>query len=199
MQPPADKSLSSFNGGWKGVLRHRSALLCLLLVAAALVTVGSFLLRQYLVRHHLVLIRATGYLTVLLIAYTTNVSVFPLPGILSVCAAAALLDPFPVGLLTAIGTTAGESTLYLLGFTGRGLAGRGGKIYEIIHSWMIRYGAWVLFILAVIPNPVADIAGAIAGALRFPAWRFLLIVFVGKAIKFFVFSYACHYGFQFVK
>ena len=48
---------------------------------------------------------------------------------------------------------------------------------------MQRPGTWTIFALSVIPNPLFDIAGFMAGAVRMPLWRFLITVFIGKAIK----------------
>ena len=44
------------------------------------------------------------------------------------------------------------------------------------------------------PNPLFDVAGIAAGALRYPLWQFLLVVGSGKMVKFFVFAYACSFS-----
>jgi membrane protein YqaA with SNARE-associated domain len=41
----------------------------------------------------------------------------------------------------------------------------------------------VIFVLAVIPNPVFDVAGIAAGALRMPVLRYLGAAAAGKVIK----------------
>ena len=55
--------------------------------------------------------------------------------------------------------------------------------YRVLDRWMHRHGTVTVFGLSVIPNPVFDIAGFMAGAVRMPIWRFAGTVFVGKAIK----------------
>jgi uncharacterized membrane protein YdjX (TVP38/TMEM64 family) len=52
--------------------------------------------------------------------------------------------------------------------------------YERLERWMRRRGSLVIFLLSFVPNPFFDVAGAIAGALRFPVWKFLLVCFLGK-------------------
>ena len=59
---------------------------------------------------------------------------------------------------------------------------------------MRRRGWVLLFLISVIPNPIFDIIGVAAGALRYPLWRFLAVVCVGKLIKFVTFAYACTYS-----
>ena len=52
----------------------------------------------------------------------------------------------------------------------------------------------MLFLLALIPNPVFDLAGVTAGALRYPLERFLAVVFAGKILKLVGFAYACAFS-----
>jgi uncharacterized membrane protein YdjX (TVP38/TMEM64 family) len=53
---------------------------------------------------------------------------------------------------------------------------------------MLKYGDLTIFLLALIPNPLFDIAGMVAGALKMPMWRFLLWVWLGKCIKMLAFA-----------
>ena len=59
---------------------------------------------------------------------------------------------------------------------------------------MGHHGGLVLFILSVVPNPFFDAAGIAAGALRYPVWRFLGLVWMGKTLKYLGTAYACNYG-----
>ncbi len=58
---------------------------------------------------------------------------------------------------------------------------------------MCRRGWLLLFLLAFIPNPVFDLAGVTAGALRYPLERFLAAVLAGKILKFVGFAYTCDF------
>jgi membrane protein YqaA with SNARE-associated domain len=55
---------------------------------------------------------------------------------------------------------------------------------------MKRWGSLTIFVLALIPNPLFDIAGAIAGLLRFPLWKFLLVGAAGRIPKHIFFAYS---------
>ena len=55
--------------------------------------------------------------------------------------------------------------------------------YEQLANWTQRYGLWVIFVLSVIPNPLFDLAGIAAGALRIPVFWFLLVCWAGKTVK----------------
>ena len=54
------------------------------------------------------------------------------------------------------------------------------RISQRLGIWMRRPGWLLLFLLAFIPNPVFDLAGVTAGALRYPLERFLAVVLTGK-------------------
>jgi membrane protein DedA with SNARE-associated domain len=50
----------------------------------------------------------------------------------------------------------------------------------------------MLLFLAAIPNPLFDIAGFVAGVVRYPVWKFLLNVWAGKTIKAILFAALGH-------
>jgi len=51
-------------------------------------------------------------------------------------------------------------------------------------------------VLAVIPNPIFDVGGMIAGALRLPLCKFLVGCAAGKVIKNIIFALAGYYGIE---
>jgi membrane protein DedA with SNARE-associated domain len=55
---------------------------------------------------------------------------------------------------------------------------------------MENYGFLTLFILAVIPNPLVDLAGMTAGMMKYPYPKFLLAVWLGKTVKSLIFAWA---------
>ena len=108
--------------------------------------------------------------------------ILPAPGLALAFAAGSAFSPWLVGLAVGSGSTFGELTGYLAGFSGRGVVSNRAQ-YERVAGWMRRYGLWVLFVLSVIPNPLFDVAGIIAGAMRIPVWQFLAATWAGKVIK----------------
>ncbi|MBM4447482.1 MAG: VTT domain-containing protein [Chloroflexi bacterium] len=137
-----------------------------------------------------------GYLGVFLISIITCSSiVVPVPGWILVAALGAILNPVLVGIVSGLGGTIGEMTGYLLGYGGR-LAMDNVGLYSRMVRWMKSWGSVTIFILALIPNPFFDLAGAAAGLLRFPVWKFLLFGAAGRIPKHILFAYIGVWGFQ---
>lgn len=108
--------------------------------------------------------------------------ILPAPGLALAFAAGGSLSPMLVGLAVGAGSTVGELTGYLAGFSGRGSIESDPR-YERVRGWMERYGLWIILLLAVVPNPLFDIAGITAGIMRIPVWKFLAVAGLGKVIK----------------
>ena len=142
-----------------------------------------------------------GYTGVFLINLIGSASVVvPVPGLAAACAAAAPdagLNIIYIGLLGAVGATVGELTGYMAGYGGQSFVQKS-RFYGRVSGWVTRRGAVALFTLALVPNPVFDIAGIAAGSLGYPLSRFLLWVFLGKIIKFITVAYLCREGIDFL-
>jgi len=80
----------------------------------------------------------------------------------------------------------GELTGYLAGYAGRAVI-EDQRTYAKIMGWMqghhYRTGYAIIFVLSVIPNPLFDMAGIAAGALKLPVGGFLLSCWLGKTLK----------------
>ncbi len=130
-----------------------------------------------------------GYLGIFLISLLGNATiVLPVPVILTAFLGGGIFNPLVVGVVASLGATIGELTGYMAGISGRGLIENKGKI-EKVKNWMSKHGLWTLFVLAVIPNPLFDLAGIVAGATRIPVYKYLIVVWLGKLIKFLAFSF----------
>jgi membrane protein YqaA with SNARE-associated domain len=139
-----------------------------------------------------------GYLGIFLISIITCSSIIvPVPGWILVATLGAVLNPILVGVVSGIGGTIGEMTGYLLGYGGR-LAVDNAGIYARMVRWMKSWGSVTIFVLALIPNPFFDVAGAAAGLLRFPIWKFLLFGAAGRIPKNILFAYLGVWGVQFM-
>jgi membrane protein YqaA with SNARE-associated domain len=158
-----------------------------------LVAVVTAVLTAVLLRNSLDLDQVGYGAVALAVLVASGGLVVPVPALATACTAAAFLNPAFIGLIAGSVGTVGELTGYYLGSTGRGVIHRT-RLYRKLESWMSRRGWVVLFLLAVIPNPIFDVAGIAAGALHYPVWRFMLVVWLGKTIKFLIFAYACSQG-----
>jgi membrane protein DedA with SNARE-associated domain len=142
-----------------------------------------------------------GYPGIFLANFLSNATGFiPVPGLtaiaqaLIVASSSSLFAPGVV-IAGASGMTLGETTAYLAGSIGRGIAeerqmplkGRLGKAAHRAAGWvdwaMAHYGFATLLVLSAIPNPFFEFAGITAGAVRMNFWRFLVAVGIGKTIR----------------
>ena len=130
------------------------------------------------------LVRSPAGLIVLfgLAALSTATLVLPAPGLALTAVAGAAGDPLVVGVVAGLGQAVGELTGYFGGSSGRSLLPDTAAIRKL-SGWVERRGMVVIFALAVVPNPVFDLAGLAAGALRMPLVRYLAAAASGKIIK----------------
>jgi uncharacterized membrane protein YdjX (TVP38/TMEM64 family) len=130
-----------------------------------------------------------GLLVLFAVSALSNATlILPVPGLTITSLAGAVADPLTVGVVAGVGQTIGELTGYLAGYSGRALIEDNPR-YNTLSKWMRRFGPLTLFVLALIPNPLFDVAGIIAGALRMSLWLYLLAAGLGKVIKNIAFAY----------
>jgi len=134
---------------------------------------------------------ALGYYGVFLATLVGSATVvFPLPNVATVLAAGVLFDPVRVAIAAGLGSTLGEFSGYLLGYAGVRLGlDVSSRWYPAISSNLRRYGGVAIFVLALIPNPLFDLAGIAAGTSRYPIARFALATLLGKTLRSLVLSY----------
>jgi membrane protein DedA with SNARE-associated domain len=127
-----------------------------------------------------------GYAGIFLISLAGNLSILvPMPAPLAAFAGGSLFNPLAAGLVAASGAALGEMSSYAVGLSGMPLV-KDRQIYARVKGFMERYGYSAIFILAIIPAPLFDVAGLVAGALRMNVPRFFLVTLAGKSIKFVV-------------
>ncbi len=160
-------------------------------------------------------LKAFGYVGIFVLnLISTSTFFIPVPGLTAagqalIVSEAPRLGAWQVGLIGGLGMGLGEITAYVAGAAGREVArGRqvGGptwfrntvnKITSWI-SWLMRhYGMLTLFVLSAIPNPVFEIAGLTAGAVRMNFWRFLGSVTAGKILRGMALAYIGEFSLHF--
>lgn len=133
-------------------------------------------------------LEAFGYPGVFLISLLSNATlILPVPGVLFTSAMGAVFNPYLVALAAGSGATLGELTGYMAGFSGQGVI-ENRAWYDKVTMWMRKYGGITILVLAFIPNPVFDIAGMVAGALRMPLWKYIVYSWIGKVGKMLIFA-----------
>ena len=137
-----------------------------------------------------------GYVAVFLVGLVSNATlILPVPGLAVSSVMGRVLDPWVVGIVGGVSQALGELTGYMAGYSGQTWVDEN-RTYDRLARWIQRYGVPVIFVLAVIPNPVFDVGGMIAGALRLPVWKFLASCAAGKVIKNILFALAGYYGIE---
>ena len=140
-------------------------------------------------------IESAGYTGIWFLAFIGAALVFlPVSSLAAVCVAATVdLNPFLIAVVAASAEAIGELTGYLAGMGGKAVFERN-RFYLRFKNLFLRYAALTLFFGSIIPNPLFDIMGVAAGSILYPVRRFLLLVFIGKTIKFTWVALGCYYG-----
>jgi membrane protein YqaA with SNARE-associated domain len=162
----------------------------ILTVVAILASLGAALY----FRDRLQELKQYGYAAVFLVGLVSNATIiFPVPGLAVSSVMGGVFNPWIVGVVGGVGQALGELTGYMAGYSGQTLVDEN-PTYNRLTQWMQSYGILTIFVLALIPNPVFDLGGIAAGALRFPLWRFLASCTAGKVVKNIIFALAGYYG-----
>ena len=140
-------------------------------------------------------IESAGYTSIWFLAFIGAALVFlPVSSLAAVCVAATVdLNPFLIAVVAASAEAIGELTGYLAGMGGKAVFERN-RFYLRFKNLFLKYAALTLFFGSIIPNPLFDIMGVAAGSILYPVRRFLLLVFIGKTIKFTWVALGCYYG-----
>ena len=130
-----------------------------------------------------------GYLTVFGLSIATNAVLFLPSGRGAIMVAAALvLNPLAVAVLTGLGGALGEITGYALGRSSRRLSKK-----AAFPGWLSRHAenhmGVTLMVVSIIPNPFVDAIGIVAGRMGYPLRLFLVYSIIGKIAQSIVFVY----------
>lgn len=134
--------------------------------------------------------RGLGLLGLFLVNAVSSASlVVAGPGFLSVIAGGAIYNPFLVAFIGSLGSAAGDMLSFAIGLSGRRLAEEAlnKKIwFRVLNDLFKKHGLWILFMFSLVPNPLFDSIGFLAGAFSFSPWKFFIVVFVGRMIRFYL-------------
>lgn len=152
----------------------------LLIAGTVVLTIGLFFIPADFVER----LGAYGYLGVFVLTLLSSATiVLPSPALGVVALAGKTLNPWLVGALGGVAASLGEITGYMVGLGGSSLAARS-RFYPRVQGWVRRWGVLTIFILAVIPSPIFDLAGIAAGTMRMPFRHYFLACLCGKVLRF---------------
>ncbi len=171
---------------------RRLRIVQILTVVAVVVAMGAALYFRDRIQE----LQQYGYAAVFLVGLVSNATlIFPVPGLAVSSLMGGVFNPWVVGIVGGAGQALGELTGYMVGYSGQTLVDET-PTYHRLRGWMRRYGVVTVFVLALVPNPIFDVGGMIAGALRLPVWKFLVSCTAGKIIKNVLFALAGYYGIE---
>lgn len=129
-----------------------------------------------------------GYVGAFFISLIASASIIlPIPGLPLAMAMGTALNPILLGIVTGVGSAIGELSGYAAGASGRILVSDDHEShYRRFERWTNKYGAAAIFLVAVMPIPLFDLAGIAAGASGMPFWQFFLATALGKTVKYIV-------------
>lgn len=161
-----------------------------LAAGAVLLLVGAV---YYVVEHgaDLASLAGFGYPGVAILMFlSSSTIVLPAPGFAAVLAAGAVWNPLLVGICAGLGAATGELSGYILGAGGTAVLDlQEGKNWKRVHAWLDRHGLAAILFLALIPNPLFDVLGMVAGSASYPVKRFWATCAIGNAMKYSAMAY----------
>lgn len=109
----------------------------------------------------------------------------PTPGFISVAVASNIYNPLLTALIGALGSSSGEGVGFLFGRSSiEVLQGRKHKVWFHLNKFIFKkYGPIILFLFALVPNPIVDGLGILAGMAGYPLHKFIFSVFLGRLLR----------------
>ncbi len=170
--------------------RGRAAVM---LVLAIVISVAVILLSARF-RDALIAFGQLGLLGLFVLSVVGNATVLiPAPAFVVACAAAPIYGVLATGLVAGVGSAVGEMTGYMAGYGGTAVLPQG-KLYQRMHDLMERFGPFMIFAMALFPNPIFDVGGLVAGVLKMHPLAFFLATAAGKAMRLTLVALACNGG-----
>ncbi len=127
-----------------------------------------------------------GYAGVFFINLITCATILvPVPGggIVNITSAT-WMNPYFLTLVASLGATIGELTAYFAGSLGHTfLASRHSRRYKQTERLMNRFGAFAIFLFALMPQLLYDLIGLVAGSIRYPLWKLVIATFLGRVLR----------------
>lgn len=148
---------------------------------------AAFSIPYILFREQVRKMAIVGYVGLFLACSVSNVSILiPSSATVIVLAAATTLNPWFCILCGGLGTALGEQSSYVCGLIGvigfDASIDRNQKMLEALRN----HAFLTVFLFALVPLPVFDIAGIAAGAIRMNWGKYTLAAVFGKTLKFLI-------------
>jgi membrane protein YqaA with SNARE-associated domain len=144
-------------------------------------------------------LQGAGVLGLFVVSIIGNATVIiPTSVFVFACAGATVYGPLLSGIAAGAGSAIGEMTGYLAGYAGNAVIPRNAAVTRIT-DFVTRHGFFAVFIMAIIPNPLFDVAGIASGMIGMKWYHFLGAAILGKTVRLILVGWACHSGIPFME
>jgi membrane protein YqaA with SNARE-associated domain len=154
-------------------------------LAAVLISLGGFYFKDFFAQS-----KGLGLLGIFIINFFSSATFFVSgPAFLTIIAGGSLYPPFLVALVASLGASMGDLVSFFMGYSGRRLAVKKLETkswFKIIDNLFKAYGIWVVFVFAIIPNPLFDAIGLVAGIFGIKPAKFFLVMLLGRFARFII-------------
>jgi len=175
---------------------HRGRAVAMLILAIVISIAVIVLSTRF--RDALIAFGQLGLAGLFVLSVVGNATVLiPAPAFVVACAAAPIYGVLATGLVAGTGSALGEMTGYMAGYGGTAVLPQG-RTYQRLHNLMENFGPLVIFLMALVPNPMFDVGGLMAGVLRMHPLAFLLAAIAGKSVRLILVALACNGGLPFL-
>src|SRR3989344_2155549 len=168
----------------------RRIIVSFIFVLSIVLSVAFFIFRDFFAAS-----KSLGLLGIFVINFVSNASFFvSTPAFLTVVAGGNLYPPVLVALVSSFGATLGETISFAFGASGRHLANhklKNKKWFYILSIYFKKHGDIILFVFALVPNPLFDAVGLVAGIFGYNFFKYFLLVLAGRFIRYFLLASFC--------
>ena len=130
-----------------------------------------------------------GYIGAFAVALIGDATLIPTPGWAIIMALGAALNPWAVGIAAGIGAALGDGIGYTLGYRWKVDLAKSNRLAPMT-KWIQSHSGLILFVLALIPNPVFIPAAIIIGASGYKFWKFFIFTVAGRIPKMILYATA---------
>lgn len=137
--------------------------------------------------------RSLGLLGLFIINLVSSAGFFVSgPAFLTIIAGGNIYSPILVAFIAALGACLGDMLGFGFGYSGRKLIRKKldrHKAIKFLEKNFSRHGELIIFMLAIIPNPFFDAIGILAGIANYPPFKFFIIMFVGRFLRYWLLAH----------
>lgn len=168
------------------MLKNKYLIYSLTFILSILLIVFTFVFQDRLLH-----LKSFGLIGVFLLNFFSTATIFmPNFSLATVVAGGSIYNPILVAIVATLGGVLGDSIGYLLGHSGRHIfIKKEGKFFQAVVRVFHKHGLIVIFVFALIPNPIFDALGILAGSTHYHFKRYIAAMFVGRIIRNLILAY----------